>query len=354
MKKLLALVLCVMMFVAILPTSAFADRELPNNPTSKAWPALSASKTAVENAQKNLDSIYGSLAANNYVFESVKSIDTFVSDLTKGLLKDVDNVKNPAGRIVSHDTLEDNAKAYLRGIIGNSINKEMYDNLADYVTINKAKDNHGNELLRYLVTGTTDTYRTLGFALNNGKTTTGLTIKGKTVPNTAANSDIYVGDDGYLYGLNPDGTWYYAKPNAGGTGWDPWQTMTSAGYANSAINYIPVYKYDYAAYAENWASAVSKALTSEKAVKGLEGVIYNLYVMKALDKASDDMDDFLTDVQNWDKDNKILKAYGFHGTGNVFDPYAFLNPTDLPKGIVLDNSLTKQGDMDWVWDDILD
>ena len=37
--------------------------------------------------------------------------------------------------------------------------------------------------------------------------------------------------------------------------------------------------------------------------------------------------------KNWDKDNNILAAYGFNGTTlpGLFDPYAFVNPEDLPK-----------------------
>jgi hypothetical protein len=341
MKKLLALVLCVMMFVAIIPTAAFADDALPQaaDPT-KAWPALSASKTAVDNAKKNIDSIYGSLAANNAVFGAVKSMDTLIGDLTKGLLEGVDGydkyvVDPTTGKAVgyytlSHDTLVDNAKAYLRGIIGNSIIDNMNDHLSDFVSVSKAKFN-GENMYTWTSAFGGGTMRYVG----NGPEASGIAA-------TDSFTKVYKDDQGNTWGLNPDGSWYLAN----GERW-------SEGPVNNdyAFNYVPEYDYDPIKYANAFATAASKAFTSEKAAKGLESVIYNLYVLKAMDEASDKMDDFVTDVKNWDKDNEILAAYGFNGTTlpGLFDPYVFLNPIDLPKDVKLDASLFVPGDMDWAW-----
>jgi hypothetical protein len=351
MKKLLALVLCVMMFVSVLSTTAFADNRLPQaaDPT-KTWPALSASKTAVENAQKNLDHIYGTLAADSAVFESIKSIDSFVGDLTKSLLDGVDDfttVKRDdiTGRVtsrtvLSHDTLVDNAKAYLRGIIGNSIIDELNDNRSNFVSVSKAKFN-GENMYRY--TDRNDPTKT--YTLRYVGTEDGAYVNGQKVnlPATAKGSKIFVGNDNCIYGLDSNGEWWYADLY---TAPQAWTKMSQYGYDKDDMNFVPNYTYDPVKYLDEYAKAASKALSSEKAVKGLQGTIYNLYVLKAMDQARDDMDDFWTDVNNWDKDNAILKAYGFNGTDNLFDLYAFDDANDLPKSINLPGSLFVPGDLD--------
>jgi hypothetical protein len=344
------MVLCVVMVLS-LSSMAFADNQLPTNPTSKAWPATSSSATAISNAKANLEYIYGTIAADEAIFGGIKTIDSFIGDLTKGLFEGIDDYESAIRndltgavvgyRVLSHDTLVDNAKAYLRGIIGNSINKNLNDNLSSFVTVSKAKYN-GENMFQYKDNATGNTIQLRYIGTENGAYVNGQQVN---LPATAANSKIYVGTDNCIYGYNKDTGWWYAdlytNPQA-------WTQMSTYGYSDNDMKYVANYTYDPVKYADAFATAATKALSSEKAYQGLQATIYNLYVLKALDEADDKMDDFYTAVSNWDKDNDILKAYGFNGLGNLFDPYAFTNEFDLPKSINLSSSLFAMGDLDYV------
>ena len=94
-------------------------------------------------------------------------------------------------------------------------------------------------------------------------------------------------------------------------------------------------------YMNTFATAASKAMSSEKAAKNLEAVMYTLAMAKTFKQASDDMKDFRTKVMDWD--DSILKEYGFSNStaaGTFFDPYAFLDPTDISFDDILKDHYT--------------
>ena len=147
MKKLLALVLCVMMFVAVIPTSAFAAQPMATSSASKEWASAYSSNKAISNAKKNIDYIYNTLAADTVVFGTIQSMDDIVVSLAKGLFDGIDDftydtVKWDADNneyvkvqyTVSNDTLVKNAKATLRDVLGGEIADYMGDHFANYAS----------------------------------------------------------------------------------------------------------------------------------------------------------------------------------------------------------------------------
>ena len=94
MKKLLALVLCVMMFVSIIPTSAFAaDEEIEGLYPWMDMPLLSAAaykndiKDMIKNSREEIEGAYGIMAANKSVYNTAKAMDETVVGLVDALAK---------------------------------------------------------------------------------------------------------------------------------------------------------------------------------------------------------------------------------------------------------------------------
>ena len=95
MKKLLALVLCVMMFVSIIPTSAFAEEELVETYPWIDMPLLSAAaykndiKDMIKNSREEIEGAYGIMAANKSVYNTAKAMDETVVGLVDALAKNL-------------------------------------------------------------------------------------------------------------------------------------------------------------------------------------------------------------------------------------------------------------------------
>ena len=126
MKKLLALFLCVMMFVAIIPTNAFA------------WEDKAVSNTAVKEAEKSIKNMYTAIATDELVFGTAKSLHDLFDGVAKSIFDGVDSMDNKllpdaeggmfVGNLktVYHDDLVDNTRAYLKNVVGDAI--------ADYIS----------------------------------------------------------------------------------------------------------------------------------------------------------------------------------------------------------------------------
>ena len=131
MKKLLALILCVMMFVAVIPTAAFAvtpyTEATSGGDFKMAWASSSYSKTLVKSNKDAIDTMLKGIAADQAVFGTVSAIDSLVDSLANSFFEDIDSVDTWSKNHVKtyHDDLVDNTKAFLRGAIGDSINKYM-------------------------------------------------------------------------------------------------------------------------------------------------------------------------------------------------------------------------------------
>jgi hypothetical protein len=130
MKKLLALILCVMMFVSVISTSAFANYDHTDQRT---WKGESQNKKIVEALRTNLNNIYGSYAVDTAVFKSVKTIDDMLKDMVDKMLEDY--APNINGTTTSSSAINDAILAGLRSTVGGEITDYLDKHQADfYVT----------------------------------------------------------------------------------------------------------------------------------------------------------------------------------------------------------------------------
>ena len=140
MKKLLALILCVMLFVSVIPTAAFAAE----GASYDGWLTTKESKDAISAAKKGIENSYAALAADQGVFSTVKALDGIVVSLSKGFFADLEDgatlrdPKTDKDVDFSQDALIDGTKAYLRSVIGSEIMTELNKKSAKFID----KDGH--------------------------------------------------------------------------------------------------------------------------------------------------------------------------------------------------------------------
>jgi hypothetical protein len=127
MKKLLALILCVMMFVAIIPTAAFAAYDTTDQRT---WAGESQNKKIVEALRTNLEGMYGSYAVDTSVYKTVKGIDDMMKDMVDAMLEGY--APNIHGTMTSSTALNDAILAGLRSTIGGEITDYIDKHRSDY------------------------------------------------------------------------------------------------------------------------------------------------------------------------------------------------------------------------------
>ena len=129
MKKLLALLLCVMLFVAVIPTSAFAG-----DPPATGWEDKAVSNTAIKEAEKSIKNMYTAIATDELVFGTAKSLHDLFDGLAASIFDGVDSMEfkyapdamigprpGLSAQKIFHDDLVDNTRIYLKHIVGNSI-----------------------------------------------------------------------------------------------------------------------------------------------------------------------------------------------------------------------------------------
>jgi len=316
MKKLLALVLCVMMFVSVLSTNAFADKaRVPAHPDFDAGtivdtPRAASNNDAIKKAKENIEYMYGALAADNAVFGTIKSMDSVIGSLAKELFKDVDEFMGiPGGK------LESNTKTVLRDYIGSAIVNYLDDHRGTFETASQS-------------------WRVTLADGSNGS----LTYTGKT---TETGDPIYIDKDGTIYGLH-NGTWYAA--DAGTTVWQAQHDETlNIGWTAANVTLRQEYKYDPIKYANTFAAAVSNAFSSKDGASMIEAMAYQLYSAKVLDEMGDKFDDLYDEIVDWEDGSAILSQYHFHDTlpngafdlDGVFTPYAMMDVTDYPNTMKL-------------------
>jgi hypothetical protein len=335
MKKLLALVLCVMMFVSVLSTSAFAavdqDQPFPTGTATGKWVSTSVANKAISNTKKNIEYLYGTMAADEAVFGTVKAMDSVVSDLAKGMFADIDDFEKVTATgtwHISNKTLQDNTKAVLRNLLGGEITDYMQKHAGSYI----------DSASTHWVIRDGDEWFDLTYA--------GIDGYGNPIYTDPKTNVIW----GYQ---DSDKTWY--RYNGAATtadelvgvkdpNWLPGETAAADGtykWFGVAVDY----HYDPIKYANTFATAVTKALSSEKGAANLSAYMYALMQAKALKQVSDDLDDFWTDVRNWEDGTAILDAYGFSET--TLDPLAFIDPYNLPKVSTDVSAITTPGARDF-------
>jgi len=314
MKKLLALILCVVMVLSLAPMAfADADQPFPTSDADAKWYSTSAAKKVVSNAKKNIEYMYGGLAADEAVFGTIKAMDSIVVDLAKGMFEGIDEYTYVNGGVkwyISNSTLVDNTKAVLRNVIGGEV--------ADYM----------NKHASSYIDGASIHYE---FAGENRLFSSGVT-------NTNTGYTFYTTAAGDIYAKGTGNTWYLVDTS--GTPYTTaaetieWLADAGAGRftqinpANGPAEIID-YRYDPIKYANSFATAVTKALSSEKGAANLSAYMYTLMQMKVAKEVDDKLDDFWTSVRNWEDGTAILDAYGFAEAS--MDPYAFIDPYNVPK-----------------------
>jgi uncharacterized protein YcnI len=145
MKKLLALILCVMLFVSVIPTSAFAYTSVSGDGTaaknaddlSPNFKSVATAKKAITNLGKDINAMYTALAADQTVFGTAKTIYDMTDALSKDLLKGVGSVKDPrTGATIYEDDLAGNVRKSLNKILGNQITNYMNDRTSMFLDSN--------------------------------------------------------------------------------------------------------------------------------------------------------------------------------------------------------------------------
>ena len=156
MKKLLALILCVMMFISVIPTMAFAEEPEPAGEAEEAagYPwidnplmALAQYKKEIENMVKNtkgnIQDAFAELAANRVVYSTAKGMDDTIVGLVDAITKDligkkIPVMKNDGSAVDDPEYLflkadADNVKDLIRLVIDEKVTKSMADNEFKFV-----------------------------------------------------------------------------------------------------------------------------------------------------------------------------------------------------------------------------
>ena len=132
MKKLLALILCVMMFVAVIPTAAFAGGLPVDNPLLTAKDYQKHIENMSKNTKTSVENSYKSLVGDQVVYTSAKAMDDSVVSL-------VDAIANPLiEKGEANKAWADLCKDAIRLYLDKAVAKKIVD---DYY---KALDKDGN------------------------------------------------------------------------------------------------------------------------------------------------------------------------------------------------------------------
>jgi len=152
MKKLLALILCVMLFVSVIPTAAFAYTSVSGDGSaakvaeqSPNFKSVATAKKAITNLGKDINAMYTALAADQTVFGTAKTIYDMTDSLSKDLLKGIGSYTyyttetiNGQQVRVAHEIYEDdlatNVRKSLNGLIGNTITNYMNDRVSQFTS----------------------------------------------------------------------------------------------------------------------------------------------------------------------------------------------------------------------------
>jgi hypothetical protein len=371
MKKLLALVLCVMMFVSVLPTSAFANtatvtrdftRSISNTPLATIASEANANK-AIGHAKKNIEYMYGALAADTAVFETVKNMDSTVDSLVKEMFKDAKDL-TPA---LTASVLERNTKLYVKDVLGTSIVNYLDDHFGDFAKSSwttrttafnlntvfqgairgyNVYEGHNGQLYLWDAVGGWQT-TTLSLAeLNAGVSLTGtlasfagltpvganwaesydagsLTYTGKQDAVTGAY--LYVNGDGVVFALDDaTGNWTMTR--------DSLRTAANDGatYVNATtVTRTQDIDYDPIKYIETFGKAVNDAFNDKKNAANLQNIMYQMYSAKVMADVADEMQTLRDNIRDWENGDPLLANYHFNE--GLFIPYAMVQWNDLPE-----------------------
>ena len=138
MKKLLALILCVMMFVSIIPTAAFAAYDTTDQ---RVWRGKGQIEDIIDALRTNVQLMYGSIAADTAVYQSVKSVDDMINSLADEMIKGY--APTTAGTGQAGSVIKDAVIAGLRSTIGGEVSDYLDKHSNEYYVLDK----NGNRIL---------------------------------------------------------------------------------------------------------------------------------------------------------------------------------------------------------------
>jgi len=138
MKKLLALILCVMMFVSIIPTAAFAAYDTTDQ---RVWRGKGQIEDIIDALRTNVQLMYGSIAADTAVYQSVKSVDDMINSLADEMIKGY--APTAAGTTQPGNVIKDAVIAGLRSTIGGEVSDYLTKHSNEYYVLDK----NGNRIL---------------------------------------------------------------------------------------------------------------------------------------------------------------------------------------------------------------
>ena len=124
MKKLLALILCVMMFVSVIPTSAFAGGPKVDNPLYSASEYADQIKNMIKNTKSNIEKSYKFLAADQVVYGSAKAMDDIIVGLVDGIGDTL--IEKDLMKKAGVDAVKDNVRSYIDGAVAKKISDNYY------------------------------------------------------------------------------------------------------------------------------------------------------------------------------------------------------------------------------------
>jgi len=158
MKKLLALVLCVMLFVSIIPTSAFAYNSSSANSKyigdaetlADGWYPVATNKDAIDDLKDAMEDMFLALATNQTVFGTAKTLHDMANGLADSLFAGVDSIELNGFKEVEHDDLVANTRGYLKSIIGDYVTDYVNDRQAAWLELDDAGNPEGIDYENYL------------------------------------------------------------------------------------------------------------------------------------------------------------------------------------------------------------
>ena len=155
MKKLLALILCVMMFVSVLSTSAFAVYPFVDDPLANSNTYAREIKNMIKNTKDNIKNAYGVLIMDESVYTSAKFMDDTIVGLIDAISADLigkkivvykeDGTIDPTKTAYPFTKKDvDTVKKQVRYLIDGMVATKMAEN--DYKYITKYNDDGSIEI----------------------------------------------------------------------------------------------------------------------------------------------------------------------------------------------------------------
>jgi hypothetical protein len=137
MKKLLAMILCVVMVMSLAP-AAFAAGTTGGVGTPyildriPAYDDTAVAKKTISDLGKDMKAMYYAIAADETVFGTAKGIYSMTDSLAKELLKDIEKFETPWGTTIYQEDLIDNVRAGLNHMIGNEISNYLNERVDSF------------------------------------------------------------------------------------------------------------------------------------------------------------------------------------------------------------------------------